>query len=107
MAPKSVSVTVRYSKPGSQPPIFLAGSFSDPAWHPEEMQYTTSEAGEHDFYKEVQVEEGSAYQYKFRIGEGEWMLNEDSPTGMYQICFREATLKDSAVVIFNEKFTSN
>ncbi|KAN0095702.1 hypothetical protein V8E51_016413 [Hyaloscypha variabilis] len=80
MAPKSVSVTIRYSKPGSQPPIFLAGSFSDPAWHPQEMQYTTSEAGENEFYKEVQVEEGSAYQYKFRIGEGEWMLNEDSPT---------------------------
>ncbi|KAE9367435.1 hypothetical protein N431DRAFT_470868 [Stipitochalara longipes BDJ] len=80
MAPKSVSLTVRYSKPGSQPPIFLAGSFSDPAWHPQEMQYTTNEAGEHDFYKEVQVEEGGAYQYKFRIGEGDWELNEDSPT---------------------------
>lgn len=91
MAPKSVSVTVKFSKPGTQPPLFLAGSFSEPAWQPQEMQYTTNEAGEHEFYKEVQVEEGTAYQYKFRVGEGDWwMLNEDSPTGMHPICFGEA-----------------
>jgi hypothetical protein len=93
MAPKSVSVTVKYSKPGAQPPLFLAGSFSEPAWHAQEMQYTTNEAGEHEFYKEVQVEEGSAYQYKFRIGEGDWwLLNEDSPTGMDPNSFREAAM---------------
>jgi len=55
------------------------------------MQYTTDEAGEHEFYKEVQVEEGRAYQYKFRIGEGDWwLLNEDSPTGTDPICRCEA-----------------
>ena len=82
MAPKSVSVTVRYSKPGTQPPIYLAGSFSDPAWEPQEMQYTTTEGNEHEFQKELQVEEGQVYQYKFRIGNGDWwMLNEESATG--------------------------
>ncbi|KAE8454152.1 hypothetical protein EG329_005077 [Mollisiaceae sp. DMI_Dod_QoI] len=79
MAPRTV--TVKYSKPGTQPPIFLAGSFSDPAWHPQEMEYTTDKNNEHEFYKKVQVEGGKEYQYKFRLGLGDWWtLNEDSPT---------------------------
>lgn len=82
MAPKSVSVTVRYAKPGTQPPVFLAGSFSNPEWLPEEMQYTPT--GDHDFeyHKKVYIEEGKEYQYKFRLGNGDWwVLNEDSPSG--------------------------
>ncbi|KAH7419579.1 hypothetical protein BKA64DRAFT_21126 [Cadophora sp. MPI-SDFR-AT-0126] len=82
MASKQVSISVKYSKPGTQPPIYLAGSFSDPAWQPQEMQYTTDENNEHEFFKEVNVEQGKEYQYKFRIGPGDWwILNEDSPTG--------------------------
>ncbi|KAH7348373.1 hypothetical protein BKA65DRAFT_259425 [Rhexocercosporidium sp. MPI-PUGE-AT-0058] len=82
MAPKTVSVSVKYSKPGTQPPIYLAGSFSEPAWEPQEMQYTTDASNEHEFFKEVDVEQGKEYQYKFRIGPGDWwILNEDSPTG--------------------------
>lgn len=47
------------------------------------MQYTTDEKNEHEFYHEVEVEEGKEYQYKFRIGLGDWwILNEGSPTGM-------------------------
>jgi hypothetical protein len=83
MAPKKVPVGVKFSKPGAQPPIYLAGSFSDPAWQPQEMQYAVDEQNEHQFHKEVEVEEGKEYQYKFRIGEGDWwVLNEDSPIGM-------------------------
>ena len=83
MAPKTVPVTVKYSKPGTQPHIYLAGSFSEPQWQPQEMLFTTDAEGEHEFYKEVRVEEGKEYQYKFRIGLGDWwVLNEESPTGM-------------------------
>lgn len=82
MASPTVSVTVTYSKPGTQPPIYLAGSFSKPEWQPEEMQYTTGENNEHEFHKKVEVEPGKGYQYKFRLGAGDWWtLNEDSPTG--------------------------
>jgi hypothetical protein len=84
MAPKTVAVIVEYAKPGTQPPVFLAGSFSDPEWQPQEMQYTTDEHNEHIYRKEVQVEEGKQYQYKFRMGLGDWwVLNEDSPTGTW------------------------
>lgn len=75
-------MTVRYSKPGTLPPIYLAGSFSEPAWQPQEMEYTAHGDNEYEYHKDVQLEEGVEYQYKFRIGEGDWwILNEDAPTG--------------------------
>ncbi|KAH8653212.1 hypothetical protein BGZ60DRAFT_180509 [Tricladium varicosporioides] len=81
MAPPTVTVTVRYSKPGTQPPVYLAGSFSDPAWQPQEMEHTTNPDGEHEYHKNVQIEKGKEYQYKFRLGPGDWWtLNEDAPT---------------------------
>jgi hypothetical protein len=84
MSLKKDLVTLTYASPGAQPPIFLAGSFSDPKWHPQEMEYKTNpDTGEHQFYKEVLVEQGGEFQYKFRIGTGDWwVLNEEAPTGM-------------------------
>ncbi|KAG0647618.1 hypothetical protein D0Z07_6849 [Hyphodiscus hymeniophilus] len=77
-ARRKSTVEISYSKPGTKPPIYVAGSFCD--WQPQEMQYT-DEQGEYRFTKAVEVEEGNEYQYKFRVGEGEWwLLNEDEPT---------------------------
>jgi hypothetical protein len=46
------------------------------------MQYLTGKHNEHQYYKHVEVEEGKEYQYKFRLGEGDWwVLNEESPIG--------------------------
>ncbi|KAK1980486.1 hypothetical protein LZ30DRAFT_125935 [Colletotrichum cereale] len=76
-----VSVTITYKKPGTQPPIFVAGSFSDPQWQPQEMQFTTEDGGEHTFHKNIEVPPSSQIQYKFRVGLGDWwVLNEDAPT---------------------------
>jgi hypothetical protein len=81
---RTSSVTIRFSKPGTQPPIFLAGSFSDPEWEPQEMKHETKADGELEFTKEVSVQEGKQYQYKFRVGEGEWwVLNEQAPIGKW------------------------
>jgi hypothetical protein len=89
MAPGTISVMVKYSKPGTQPPVFLAGSFSE--WQPQEMSFTTDDNNEHEFYKEVQVDEGNKYQYKFRVGPGDWwVLNENSPTGT---CFHFLSMR--------------
>lgn len=82
MADTKIPITITYRKAGTQPPIFVAGSFSDPAWHPQEMEYTTDEDGEHTFKMSLTADEGSKVQYKFRIGLGDWwVLNEDAPTG--------------------------
>lgn len=86
MVGQKKSAIVKYSKLGTQPPIYLAGSFSNPEWTPLPMQHTVNEQGEYLFTKEVEVEEGKEYQYKFRVGEGEWwLLNEDEPTGTYSL----------------------
>ncbi|KXX79451.1 hypothetical protein MMYC01_203729 [Madurella mycetomatis] len=83
MAVARIPVVINYYKPGTRPPIFVAGTFSDPPWQPQEMEHTAREDGEHDFKKEVYGEPGSKIQYKFRIGDGDWwVLNGDAPTVM-------------------------
>ena len=83
MATQRSIVSITFSKPGVQPPVYLAGSFSDPPWQLTLMQSTVGQDTEHHFRAEVNVEEGRAYQYKFRVGEGDWILNEDSPAGRF------------------------
>ncbi|KAK1505973.1 uncharacterized protein CCOS01_16663 [Colletotrichum costaricense] len=72
-----VSVTITYKQPGTQPPIFVAGSFSNPKWEPQEMDFTTEDGGEHTFYKNIEVRPNTQVEYKFRVGLGDWwVLNE-------------------------------
>jgi hypothetical protein len=89
MSSKKVSITLTYASSGAQPPVFLAGSFSEPVWDPQEMEFTTDENGELHFHKKVEVDEGGEYQYKFRIGLGDWWeLNEQAPTGRFHSLIR-------------------
>ncbi|KAI9886490.1 MAG: Twinfilin-1 [Watsoniomyces obsoletus] len=80
--PRQYQVRLEYSKPGTQPPVFLAGSFSDPAWQPYEMSVTehcsenAESAKEYSFHKEMTVDEGR-WQYKFRLGHGDWWVLDD------------------------------
>lgn len=81
MAMKTTEITITFSKTGVQPPVHLAGSFSDPAWQPKLMQYTIGPDKQYRFHAEIYVDSGSSYQYKFRVGEGGWwLLDENSPT---------------------------
>ncbi|APA15112.1 hypothetical protein SS1G_08690 [Sclerotinia sclerotiorum 1980 UF-70] len=80
MADTKTSVVIKYSKPGAAPPIYLAGSFPESVWQPQEMDYT-NDSDHYVFSKAVEVEQGKEYQYKFRIGNGDWwMSDEDAPT---------------------------
>ncbi|KAI9780053.1 MAG: hypothetical protein M1839_007035 [Geoglossum umbratile] len=86
-------VRIAYARPGSVPPVYLAGSFTAPPWDPQEMQYTElrskeAESGEtgqqarpeYQFYKDLDVEEGR-WQYRFRVGQGDlWVIDENAPT---------------------------
>jgi hypothetical protein len=81
MASSASTAFITYQKPGTQPPIYVAGTFSDPPWEAHEMEYTTDTNGEHTFQKEVTAEPGSKIQYKFRVGPGDWwVLHEGMPT---------------------------
>ncbi|KAK5127881.1 hypothetical protein LTR85_004998 [Meristemomyces frigidus] len=72
-------VTVEYASPGLQPPVYVFTSLSDPQWDAVEMDAQKKDDGEYHFTKSFAAEEGE-YQYKFRLGPGDWWaLNENAP----------------------------
>ncbi|KAI4863044.1 hypothetical protein F4820DRAFT_390777 [Hypoxylon rubiginosum] len=78
MSRRRVPITFTYQKNGTYPPIYVAGSFSDPPWQPQEMDVSIDQHGGHLFTKTVMVDDGSEIQYKFRIGLGNWWALDDS-----------------------------
>lgn len=66
-------VEIQFSAPGLQPPVFIATDLSDPQWAPMEMDYTTNDDGESQFFQTFTAEEGE-YQYKLRLGPGDWWV---------------------------------
>lgn len=79
------SVTLTYRQRGTHPPLFVAGSFSDPPWAPQEMDCTADASGEMTFSKTCVLKPGADVQYKFRVGTGDWwVVDESSPTGTFR-----------------------
>ncbi|KAI0841792.1 hypothetical protein F5Y06DRAFT_293491 [Hypoxylon sp. FL0890] len=78
MPRQKVPITFQYQKKGTTPPIYVAGSFSDPPWQTQEMDVSVDQSGENIFTKRVLVDNGSEIQYKFRIGSGNWWALDDS-----------------------------
>ncbi|KAI1374571.1 hypothetical protein F4677DRAFT_447207 [Hypoxylon crocopeplum] len=78
MPRQRVPITFTYQKCGTNPPIYVAGSFSDPPWQPQEMDVSIDQHGGHRFTKQVMVDDGSEVQYKFRIGAGDWWALDDN-----------------------------
>ena len=75
-------VKITYSSPGAVPPVYVAGSFTQPEWQPLELEYALDEnkaeeavdATAYSFYRTFHLPEGS-FQYKFRLGhEGDWWV---------------------------------
>ncbi|KAK3996022.1 hypothetical protein QBC44DRAFT_5492 [Cladorrhinum sp. PSN332] len=80
MASETIPAVITYTKPGTVPPVFVAGTFSDPPWQPHEMDSFLQDDGEHIFRKPIQGKLGDKVQYKFRIGQGDWwVLREGDP----------------------------
>jgi len=78
MADSQVNAKFAFQKPGTQPPVYVAGSFSNPPWQPHQMEATQRDDGEYIFTKSWPVEEGVDIQYKYRIGDGDWWLLDES-----------------------------
>ncbi|KAI1102849.1 hypothetical protein F4804DRAFT_342938 [Jackrogersella minutella] len=78
MPRRKVPITFTYQKNGTNPPIYVAGSFSNPPWQPQEMDVSIDQHGGHLFTKQVMVDDGSEIQYKFRIGPGDWWALDES-----------------------------
>ncbi|GAB7335402.1 hypothetical protein MBLNU13_g07774t1 [Cladosporium sp. NU13] len=73
-------VTITYSSPGLQPPVYITSSLSEPQWDLIEMDCSEAPSGEWEFSKTFPAAKGE-YQYKFRLGPGDWWVcDESKPT---------------------------
>ncbi|KAI3343511.1 hypothetical protein F4824DRAFT_507352 [Ustulina deusta] len=78
---RKVPVTFTFHRRGAHPPLFVAGSFSDPPWQPQEMNASVDQHGDYIFTKQVMVDECSEIRYKFRHASGDWWaLDPDTDT---------------------------
>jgi hypothetical protein len=74
--------TITFSQTGVQPPVYVTTSLND--WMPVEMDVKEDKTASDNliFSKEFNdVAEGS-YQYKIRVGEDYWVLDESKETGL-------------------------
>ncbi|KAH7037900.1 uncharacterized protein B0I36DRAFT_359531 [Microdochium trichocladiopsis] len=77
MSASQVTAEFAFHKPGTQPPVYIAGSFTDPPWQPHEMEAAKRDDGEYIFKRSWPVKGGIDIQYKYRIGNGDcWVLDE-------------------------------
>lgn len=78
-----VLTTIKLSRPGLSPPVYLAGTWTQ--WEPSiEMDHDAvfGSRDQHEFSKVVDIEPGE-HQFKFRLGHGDWwIVDESTPTGL-------------------------
>lgn len=70
-------ITITFSSPGLRPPVYIGTDLTDPQWDPIEMDSEQTDGGEWTFAKSFMAEEGE-YQYKLRLGPGDWWICDDS-----------------------------
>lgn len=97
MSPQKVPVTFTYRKEGISSPVYVAGSFSNPPWQPQEMDVSIDQDGTHTHTKTVMADDGSEIQYKFRIGSGDWWaLDENAETAVDEMGNSNSIIRVSA-----------
>ncbi|KAI1149023.1 hypothetical protein F4825DRAFT_469610 [Nemania diffusa] len=81
MSSRKVPLTFTFHRNGVHPPIFVAGTFSNPPWKLLAMDASIDQHGDFIFTKQVMVDECSEIQYKFRHASGDWWaLDPDADT---------------------------
>lgn len=78
--------TITFTQPGVQPPVYVVTSLSTPPWATLELKPSKEKTPSGDLVFEQKfgnVAEGS-YQYKIRIGEGHWVVDESKESGMWK-----------------------
>ncbi|KAF2648052.1 hypothetical protein K491DRAFT_699213 [Lophiostoma macrostomum CBS 122681] len=77
----SGTATITFSAVGLQPPVYLVTSLSSPAWAILEMHPAgQTESGENLFSRTFDDIAIGSYQYKVRIGEDHWVVDERQET---------------------------
>ena len=77
------SETITFSQTGVQPPVYVVTSLSDPPWEPLEMHVEDAQTASANLIftrRFDNVAEGD-HQYKIRIGDGHWVVDESKDSG--------------------------
>ncbi|KAM3506428.1 hypothetical protein MY10362_002356 [Beauveria mimosiformis] len=78
--PNTFSHIITYNAPCEGGAVFIAGTFSKPAWLLQEMQRSALSGNSNTHSISVMVEPGKEYQYRFKLGrEGRWAVDEQKP----------------------------
>ena len=94
--PKTHPVTITFTGDDLHPPIFIAGSFTEEPWKPVQMEIVPSKLAAHGHHvtlrstysKTFDIPEGH-WQYKFRLGLGDWWVCDETATiSMYNLHLR-------------------
>lgn len=64
-------IRVSFKSRGLRAPVYIVTSLSEPQWQPIELHSHVLDDNELEFWRLFDVEEGE-YQYKFRLGPGDW-----------------------------------
>jgi hypothetical protein len=84
----TTNATITFSQTGVQPPVYVVTSLSEPPWETLEMNVEDEQTASGDlvFARHFDnVAEGN-YQYKIRIGDGHWVVDESKDSGTYPTC---------------------
>lgn len=77
--------TITFARMGVRPPVYVVTSLSKPAWETLEMDAEAEQLASENFVfsRHFDTIAKGTYQYKIRIGEGHWVVDESKETGMF------------------------
>ena len=79
--PRVTNIT--YTRPGIVAPVYITTSISDPPWVLTKMSLSRRKTSNGDpvFYQQYENVTPGLYQYKIRIGEDEWIVDDSQLKG--------------------------
>ena len=79
----SNSATITFSQTGVQPPVYVVTSLSEPPWETLEMSVDNEQTASANliFTRHFDNAPEGDHQYKVRIGDGHWVVDESKDSG--------------------------
>ncbi|CEJ89303.1 hypothetical protein VHEMI05153 [[Torrubiella] hemipterigena] len=78
----NIPVKISFHGQEADAKVFIASTFTKPAWELLEMEANTLDGSDAYFTKTFHPKQGKDYYYRFRIGrDGEWTVDESKPIG--------------------------
>jgi hypothetical protein len=80
--------TISYTRPGISAPVYLTTNITNPPWEIREMSISEKKTDDGDsiFYLQFGNVLPGSYEYKVRVGESGWVLDEKHPISEPSTC---------------------